>query len=89
MSSDSENEVNFTDPYRYDPGWEEHHAKAVDVRGKVLSSSLFVYSPYSIVRKSFFDPYNSCSVPQRYGSKDLYPDPYQFVPDPNTGFKIF
>ena len=33
MSSDSENEVNFTDPYRYDPGWEEHHAKAVDVRG--------------------------------------------------------
>jgi hypothetical protein len=33
MSSDSENEVNFQDPYRFDPAWEEMHAKAVDVQG--------------------------------------------------------
>ena len=37
MSSESENEVNFEDPYRYDPSWQEHHAKAFDVQGKVLN----------------------------------------------------
>jgi hypothetical protein len=37
MSSDSDNEVNFKDPYQYDPAWEDHHAKAVDVQGKVLT----------------------------------------------------
>jgi hypothetical protein len=36
MSSESEDDLNLNNPYRYDPGWEEHHAKAVDVQGKVL-----------------------------------------------------
>ena len=33
MSSDSENDLNLQNPYRYDPAWEEHHAKAPDVQG--------------------------------------------------------
>ncbi len=31
--SDSESEVDLTDPYRDDPDWREWHALAVDVQG--------------------------------------------------------
>jgi hypothetical protein len=51
MSSESESEVNLEDPYRYDPSWQEHHAKAVDVQGKVLNQfrMTFIDVPTTIV----------------------------------------
>jgi hypothetical protein len=51
MSSESESEVNLEDPYRYDPSWQEHHAKAVDVQGKVLNQfrMTFIGVPTTIV----------------------------------------